>query len=217
LSDRLSTFRSCRRQRRYPPQVRALSHQLGSARCEVSTARRTSGGGIASPRLERFVSEDAERVAGGEMALDVECVMEGSVIRQESHQPTRWRERKIFQIARISSANSRLDCSSATLARVEPTIRFRTWPRRKSAACHHPPLNQRSRTSPSSSTARQSQNCRPAITTAISSRCQRPVRRCVDSEAPGRRAARTSRLIVAPFHRRHPDRAPRADLQRRDS
>jgi hypothetical protein len=35
------------------------------------------GGG--SPRLERFVSEDAKRAAGGEMALDVEGVMNGGV------------------------------------------------------------------------------------------------------------------------------------------
>ena len=37
--------------------------------------------------------------------------------------------------------------------------------------------SRRSRTSPSSSTARQSQNCSPAMITAISSRCQRKVGR----------------------------------------
>jgi hypothetical protein len=35
------------------------------------------GGGL--PRLERFFSEDAVRVAGGEMALDVEGVLDGGV------------------------------------------------------------------------------------------------------------------------------------------
>jgi len=33
--------------------------------------------GRGSPRPESVVSEDAERVAGREMALDVECVMDG--------------------------------------------------------------------------------------------------------------------------------------------
>jgi hypothetical protein len=33
---------------------------------------------------ERFVSEDAERAAGCEMALDVESVLDGGVNRQEA-------------------------------------------------------------------------------------------------------------------------------------
>jgi hypothetical protein len=37
-----------------------------------------------SPRLERFFSEDAVRVAGGEMALDVEGVLDGGVNGQEA-------------------------------------------------------------------------------------------------------------------------------------
>ena len=53
----------------------------------------------------------------------------------------------------------------------------------------------RSRTSPSSSTARQSQNCRPAIATAISSRCQRDVGR-------GRRR-RSSRANTGPNFKTH--------------
>jgi hypothetical protein len=40
-----------------------------------------SGG---SPRPERFVSEDAKRAAGCEMALDVECVVDGGVNGQET-------------------------------------------------------------------------------------------------------------------------------------
>ena len=40
------------------------------------------GGG--SPRLERFFSEDAERAAGGEMALDVEGVLDSGVNGQEA-------------------------------------------------------------------------------------------------------------------------------------
>jgi hypothetical protein len=55
----------------------------------------------------------------------------------------------------------------------------RAWTRRRvtAAALSRRRCTSRSRTSPSSSTARQSQNCRPAIVTAISSRCQREVGR----------------------------------------
>jgi hypothetical protein len=41
-----------------------------------------AGGG--SPRPERFVSEDAERAAGCDVALDIERVLDGGVNRQES-------------------------------------------------------------------------------------------------------------------------------------
>ena len=40
------------------------------------------GGG--SPRLERFFSEDMERAAGGEMALDVKGVLDTGVDGQEA-------------------------------------------------------------------------------------------------------------------------------------
>ena len=43
-----------------------------------------SGRGGGSPRLIRFFSEDAERAAGGEMALDVEGVEDSGVNRQEA-------------------------------------------------------------------------------------------------------------------------------------
>src|SRR5580704_6714581 len=43
-----------------------------------------SGRGGGSPRPERFVWEDAKRAAGGEMALDVECVVDGGVNGQET-------------------------------------------------------------------------------------------------------------------------------------
>ena len=43
-----------------------------------------SGRGGGSPRLERFFSEDAERAAGGEMALDVEGVLDSGVNGQEA-------------------------------------------------------------------------------------------------------------------------------------
>ena len=42
------------------------------------------GRGGGSPRPERFVSEDAERAAGCEMALDVERVLDGGVNGQEA-------------------------------------------------------------------------------------------------------------------------------------
>jgi hypothetical protein len=51
--------------------------QFGS----LSVSSRRGGG---SPRLERFISEDAECVAGDEMALDVEGIVNGGVNGQES-------------------------------------------------------------------------------------------------------------------------------------
>jgi len=51
--------------------------QFGS----LSVGSRRGGG---SPRLERFISEDAECVAGDEMALDVEGIVNGGVNGQES-------------------------------------------------------------------------------------------------------------------------------------
>ena len=44
----------------------------------------TSGRGGGSPRPEGFLSEDAERAAGCEMALEVESVLDGGVNRQEA-------------------------------------------------------------------------------------------------------------------------------------
>jgi Protein of unknown function (DUF2924) len=95
------------------------------------------------------------------------------------------------------------------------TVRVLRQPKGATAALSRLRCTSRSRTSPSSSTARQSQNRLPA----------RPSRRDaiallaagVDSEVLGRTTARTSIPIAAPFRRRHPDRAPQADLQRRDS
>ncbi len=43
-----------------------------------------SGRGGGAPSLERFLSEDAERAAGGEMALDVDGVENGGVNGQEA-------------------------------------------------------------------------------------------------------------------------------------
>jgi hypothetical protein len=43
-----------------------------------------SGGGRSPPRLERFVSEDSERGAGCEMALDIKSVMDGGVSGEEA-------------------------------------------------------------------------------------------------------------------------------------
>jgi hypothetical protein len=62
-------------------------------RCHINLKRRRakfgspssgSGRGSSSPRLERFVSEGAERAARCEMALDVEGVVDGGVNRQEA-------------------------------------------------------------------------------------------------------------------------------------
>jgi putative tryptophan/tyrosine transport system substrate-binding protein len=43
-----------------------------------------SGRGSGSPRPERFFAEDPERASGCEMALDVECVVDGGVNGQEA-------------------------------------------------------------------------------------------------------------------------------------
>jgi hypothetical protein len=50
----------------------------------VVVTRTKFGRGGGSPCSERFVSEDAERAAGCEMALDIERVLGGGVNRQES-------------------------------------------------------------------------------------------------------------------------------------
>jgi hypothetical protein len=56
--------------------------EFGRSQLEVPVFGLRRGGG--SPRPQRFVSEDAERVAGCEMALDVEGVVESGVNRQEA-------------------------------------------------------------------------------------------------------------------------------------
>jgi hypothetical protein len=53
-------------------------------RVKIGSLSSGSGRGGSSPRPERFVSEDAKRAAGCEMALDVERVLDGGVNRQES-------------------------------------------------------------------------------------------------------------------------------------
>jgi hypothetical protein len=53
-------------------------------RAQFGSPSSGSGRGGGSPRLERFFSEDAERAAGGEMALDVEGVLDSGVNGQEA-------------------------------------------------------------------------------------------------------------------------------------
>ena len=62
----------------------ALSRELNFGRVKIGSLSSGSGRSGGSPRPERFVSEDAEREAGCEMALDVERVLDGGVNRQES-------------------------------------------------------------------------------------------------------------------------------------
>lgn len=50
-------------------------------RAKIGSPSLGSGHGGGSPRPEGLVSEDAERAAGGEMALDVEGVLDGGVDR----------------------------------------------------------------------------------------------------------------------------------------
>ncbi len=53
-------------------------------RAKIGSPYSGSGRGGGSPRPESFVSEDAERAAGCEMALDVEGVLDGGVNGQEA-------------------------------------------------------------------------------------------------------------------------------------
>ena len=64
--------------------ARALSRELEFGRANFGKSGSGSCRGGGSPRPERFVSEDAERAAGCEMALDVECVVDGGVNGQEA-------------------------------------------------------------------------------------------------------------------------------------
>ena len=57
--------------------AKTLSRELEQSSGGSHKPSSSSCGRRGPPRPERFVSEDAERVAGGEMALDVEGV-EGS-------------------------------------------------------------------------------------------------------------------------------------------
>ena len=64
--------------------AQALSHEPELASGRFARASSSSCGRRGPPRPERFVSEDAERAAGGEMALDVEGVEDSGVKRQEA-------------------------------------------------------------------------------------------------------------------------------------
>jgi hypothetical protein len=67
-----------------PAAGRALSREPNLARAKIGSPNSGSGCGSSSPRLESFFSEDAERAAGCEMALDVERVVDGGVNGQEA-------------------------------------------------------------------------------------------------------------------------------------
>jgi hypothetical protein len=63
--------------------LRRLSRELGAGRTRSRKARSWSGRSCRPPILKRFASEGAERVAGNEMALDVECVLDCGMDGQE--------------------------------------------------------------------------------------------------------------------------------------
>jgi hypothetical protein len=52
-------------------------------RTKIGSPSSGSGPGSSSPRPEGFLSEDAERAVGCEMALDVESVLDGGMNGQE--------------------------------------------------------------------------------------------------------------------------------------
>jgi hypothetical protein len=60
-----------------------LSRELGAGRTRSRRARSCSGGSCRPPTLKRFASESAERIAGNEMTLDVECVLDCGMDGQE--------------------------------------------------------------------------------------------------------------------------------------
>ena len=82
--------------RTIPPKERAMvagksrKQKRGCCHTKLIPAARCLEGPLASgrrggsPRPERFVSEDAERAAGCEMALDVERVVNGGMSGQEA-------------------------------------------------------------------------------------------------------------------------------------
>jgi hypothetical protein len=55
---------------------RGLSRELGSGRTRVKGFGSCSGRSRRPPILKRFASKSAERIAGNEMALDVERVLD---------------------------------------------------------------------------------------------------------------------------------------------
>ena len=67
---------------RIPPDGVVTRTKFG--RVKIGSLSSGSGRGGGSPCPERFVSEDTERAARCEMALDVERVLDGGVNRQES-------------------------------------------------------------------------------------------------------------------------------------
>jgi hypothetical protein len=64
--------------------MRALSREPNLARAKIGSPNSDSGCGGSSPRPESFFSEDGERAAGCEMALDVESVLDDGVNGQEA-------------------------------------------------------------------------------------------------------------------------------------
>ena len=62
----------------------ALSREPNLARAKSGSPNSGSGCGSSLPRPESFFSEDAERAAGCEMALDVEHVLDDGVNGQEA-------------------------------------------------------------------------------------------------------------------------------------
>jgi hypothetical protein len=67
---------------KHSPEGAVTRTQIGRAQSGGANLGSGRGGGFPCP--ERFVSKDAERVAGCEMALDVEGVEDRGVNRQEA-------------------------------------------------------------------------------------------------------------------------------------
>jgi hypothetical protein len=203
-----------------------------------------SGRGGGSPRPERFVSEDAKRSAGGEMALDVECVVGGGVNGQET----------LGGSGRFETLHLALASSCRLMRILSPIVPAQTLvvASRQSdfGLCRtvRPQLVGHQHIGREAlfleQLAHQFHRCSlvaPSLHEQVENlafvinRAPEPelpardrhghlhrdaterLAEGVDAEALGRTMARTSIPIAVPFRRRCPDRTPRADLRRRDS
>jgi hypothetical protein len=79
-----TTRKSKERDARAATVAEGLVTRTGFCGAKVGKPSSDSGRGGGSPRPEGFLSEDAVRAAGCEMALDVESVLEGGVNGQEA-------------------------------------------------------------------------------------------------------------------------------------
>jgi hypothetical protein len=109
---------------------------------EVLEVRFRSGGGRGLPRPERLLSEVAERVAGCEVALKVEVIVDG--FRSAELIPAILKRCILRSGAEPAYANSWRDCYDVALVHGEPSISIRPLPHHRNVACRSPALRAQS-------------------------------------------------------------------------